>query len=118
MAIDPTTTSSYLHYLPAIFSVDPFLGRFLLAFEQVLTRLQGGEADVQRGLEEIIADIAKLFDPNETPEEFLQWLAGWGALSPAAAISRQSRPALPPPRHQKESGRIAEDLHRVGAGDH
>ncbi len=81
MAIDPTTTSSYLHYLPAIFSVDPFLGRFLLAFEQVLTRLQGGEADVQRGLEEIIADIAKLFDPNETPEEFLQWLAGWVALS-------------------------------------
>ena len=50
MAIDEKTVSSYLRYLPAIFSEDleaqalnapPFLGRFLLAFEQILTGLDG-----------------------------------------------------------------------------
>lgn len=85
MAIDLTTTSSYLHYLPAIFSEHPFLGRFLLSFEQVLTGLQGSETQPRQGLEEIIADIPKLFDPDHkdkgTPEEFLQWLAAWVAIS-------------------------------------
>lgn len=93
MAIDPETTSSYLQDLPAIFSVDPFLGRFLLAFEQVLTGLPdstGHEPMPALGLEEIIARIATLFDPKASwdeilPEqdrqsEFLQWLAGWVAL--------------------------------------
>ncbi len=77
MAIDPETESSYLQSLPAIFSEDPFLGRFLLAFEQVLTGLPGAE---ESGLEEQIAAIAKLFDPMETREEFLPWLSGWVAL--------------------------------------
>jgi phage tail-like protein len=100
------TSSSYLKYLPAIFNVneDPFLGSFLLAFEQVLT----GRTDVKdsdpkprKGLEEISASIAQLFNPFDTaaifkdidklldaPEagsslekEFLQWLASWTALS-------------------------------------
>lgn len=74
------TTSSYLQYLPAIFSEDPFLGRFLLAFEHVLTGLDGDGVEPRQGLEETIADIAKLFDPQETREDFLQWLAGWVAL--------------------------------------
>ena len=85
--------SSYLQNLPAIFSEDPFLGRFLLAFEQVLTGLPGladRNPEPPLGLEEIIAAIAMLFDPkaswdNILPEqerrkEFLQWLAGWVAL--------------------------------------
>jgi phage tail-like protein len=100
------TTSSYLKYLPAIFHEDPFLGSFLLAFEQVLT----GRTDVKdsdpkprKGLEEISANIAQLFDPFGTAEifkdlnqlldepnagsslenekEFLQWLADWTALT-------------------------------------
>lgn len=93
MAIDPDTTSKYLRDLPAIFSVDPFLGRFLLAFEQVLTGLPdviGHEPAPALGLEEIIARMATLFDPKaswdallpeqERQTEFLHWLAGWVAL--------------------------------------
>jgi phage tail-like protein len=83
MPIDSKTASSYLQQLPAIFSEDPFLGRFLLAFEQVLTGLPGlagREAEPASGLEEIIGVIAALFDPKETREDFLPWLAGWVAL--------------------------------------
>src|SRR6476469_7082701 len=76
-----TNPSSYLQYLPSIFSEDPFLGRFLLAFEQVLSGLAGAKGEPHEGLEETIAGIATLFDPNETREEFLPWLAGWVALS-------------------------------------
>jgi phage tail-like protein len=87
MAIDLKASSSYLQYLPAIFADDtanpdnPFLGRFLLAFEQVLTGLKGSETEPPQGLEEIIAAIPSLFDPLATPPEFLSWLAGWMALS-------------------------------------
>jgi phage tail-like protein len=70
--------SSYLNYLPAIFQQDPFIGRFLLAFEGLLT----GTGDTDRpGLEETIEDLADVFDPMTTREEFLPWLAGWVALS-------------------------------------
>jgi phage tail-like protein len=80
------TPSSYLKSLPAIFGEDPFLGRFLLPFEQILTGLSD---KTDPGLEEIIALIPALFDPKrlhlvfsgETElEEFLNWLAGWVAL--------------------------------------
>lgn len=105
MPISPKETSNYLQYLPAIFSENPFLGRFLLAFEQVLTGLPESEIQPQKGLEEIIANISKLFSPLEMGEivsdiaqlaapepgspfnrlelekDFLQWLAGWTALS-------------------------------------
>lgn len=80
MAIGETQTSSYLGHLPAIFAEDPLLGRFLLAFEQVLGGLPGSEGEPRRGLEEIVAAIPSLFDPLETPREFLDWLAGWVAL--------------------------------------
>jgi phage tail-like protein len=80
------TPSSYLKSLPAIFGEDPFLGRFLLPFEQILTGLSD---KTDPGLEEVIALIPALFDPKrlhlvfggETElEEFLNWLAGWVAL--------------------------------------
>src|SRR5262245_36700878 len=93
MPIDPQVMSSYLQNIPAIFSDDPFLGRFLLAFEQILTGLPGlaGREPVPPfGLEETIAALAALFDPkaswddilpaHERQGEFLQWLAGWVAL--------------------------------------
>ena len=86
MAIDKDATSSYLKLLPSVFSEkpspgeEPFLGRFLLAFEQVLTGLAGGEPVPEKGLEETIAGIATLFDPRRTSEEFLPWLASWVAL--------------------------------------
>jgi phage tail-like protein len=70
--------SGYLDQLPAVFGADPFLGRFLLAFEAVL----GGADDVeQRGLEELVAGVDGYFDPLTTPREFLPWLAGWVALA-------------------------------------
>ncbi len=100
--------SRYLDYLPAIFQPDEqteqpdFLGRFLLAFEQVLT----GLGDVKNpGIEEILdgivdesghsrlAGVERYFDPgvnangtfadpyHRAPSEFLEWLSGWVALS-------------------------------------
>ena len=98
--------SSYLQYLPAIFNEDSFSKHFLLAFEQVLTGLEEPEDSApkpRKGLEEISANIAQLFDPFSTAEifkdiaqlldkpdtgsspenekDFLQWLASWAALS-------------------------------------
>jgi phage tail-like protein len=92
--------SRYLDSLPAIFHEDPFLGRFLLAFEQILS---GGVTDglapeesgqpQQLGLEEYIDQIHTYFRPYISPEqakgadskvapvEFLPWLANWVALS-------------------------------------
>ncbi|MFY1671336.1 phage tail protein [Plantactinospora sp. WMMB334] len=68
--------SRYLDHLPAMFRGDPFAGRFLLAFEAVLT----GRDDVD-GLEQLIERSARYLDPMETDEDFLPWLAGWVALS-------------------------------------
>jgi phage tail-like protein len=70
--------SSYLDHLPAIFRQDPFVGRFLLAFETVLT---GPGMAGRPGLEETIGRLPEHVDPRTTPEEFLPWLAGWVALS-------------------------------------
>jgi phage tail-like protein len=68
--------SSYLDHLPAVFRDDPFAGRFLLAFEAVLT----GVDDVE-GLEQIVGRVTDYLDPRTTGEDFLPWLAGWVALS-------------------------------------
>lgn len=82
-SVDPAAAASrYLDHLPAIFREDPFAGRFLLAFEAVLTGLDGVEGleDVE-GLEQVIGRVPDYLDPRTTPEEFLPWLAGWVALS-------------------------------------
>ena len=105
--IPSTRVSSYLSYLPAIFQEGAdqqeglFIGRFLLAFEKVLTGL--GDAD-NPGLEELLdgipdpndsrkpllAGVQRYFNPGpypaerereQTPKEFLDWLAGWVALA-------------------------------------
>lgn len=84
--------SSYLDYLPAIFRQDVFAGRFLLAFERVLSGLHPPEPDdplpQQPGLEALIEELHRYFDPapaapeqGRTPETFLPWLAGWVGLS-------------------------------------
>ncbi|HEX6904126.1 MAG TPA: phage tail protein [Thermoanaerobaculia bacterium] len=77
----PSRISRYLEELPALYSQGPeshLLGRFLLAFEQVFT----GLGDPQEpGLEEMVDGIGRHFDPASAPEDFLDWLAGWVALS-------------------------------------
>ncbi len=82
------SASRLIEYLPAIYQDDPFVGQFLLAFEKVLLGRQDGvpfpEVGVDfpaKGLEESIAGIATYFDPKQTPEDFLPWLASWVALS-------------------------------------
>ena len=69
--------SSYLGYLPAIFQEEPFVGRFLLAFETILS----GAGPDQPGLEATISHLADYLDPMTTKAEFLPWLAGWVTLS-------------------------------------
>ncbi len=61
--------SSYLQYLPAPYQDDPFLGRFLLIFENILGPLEG-----------MIDGMASYFDPRLTPAEMLPWLASWVGL--------------------------------------
>ena len=62
-------TSSYLQYLPAPFHADPFVGRFLLIFESILSPI-----------ERSIDNLASYFDPRLTPPELLPWLASWVGL--------------------------------------
>ncbi len=82
--------SNYQQYLPAILQEEVFFGRFLLAFEKILSGLDQtpskeqiitGKTQNVPGLEEILDQIHLYFNPQETPEEFLPWLAGWVALS-------------------------------------
>jgi phage tail-like protein len=101
--IDDDSLSQYLDDLPAIYRQDAtggrpdFLGRFLLAFEHVLT----GVGDVSRpGLEEMLDGIVaengtvrlagahRYFTPGpaeddaeRAPAELLEWLSGWVALT-------------------------------------
>lgn len=83
---DETQISTYLDYLPAIFQEMPFLGRFLLAFERILS--QATPEDNQLALETIIEQSHTYFKPvfsggdvHRAPAEFLPWLAGWAALT-------------------------------------
>ena len=113
-----------MQYLPAIFSEDLFLGRFLLAFEQVLTGLQGSETQPRQGLEEIIADIPMLFDPDHkdkgTPEELLQWLADWVAISLRAdwtqAQQRQFLAGIVPLYRRRGTKKNLTELLRIYTG--
>jgi phage tail-like protein len=79
--------SSYLDYLPTIFRQDPFVGRFLLAFE---TMLSGAGPDAP-GLETMIGGIARYFDPMKTEADFLPWLAAWVSLSLRADWDEQTK---------------------------
>ncbi len=65
----PEFVSSYLEYLPALYRDDPFMGRFLLIFEHVLSPI-----------ERTVDNIPWYFDPGLAPREFLPWLAQWVGL--------------------------------------
>lgn len=61
--------SRYLDYLPSIFQDDPFLGRFLLPFQEVMDAFG-----------DLLSGIDHLWSPALTDPEFLPWLASWVAL--------------------------------------
>jgi len=65
--------STYLWYLPAIYQDDPFLGRFLRIFEEVISPIQA-----------IVDSLPERFDPLLAPPTMLERLASWvGAQRPA-----------------------------------
>ena len=100
-----------LKYLPAIYRETDgrdveFLPGFLVAFEKILlgrddaNAIPAGEnllhryhgvSDPLYSLETTIAHIADLFDPQETWDEFLPWLASWAAFSLRADLKEQSQ---------------------------
>ena len=64
------TAQRLLTYLPAIYRDDPFVGRYLWAFEQLLV-----------DIEQRIDGVAQYFDPLQTPPQFLSWLSSWVAFT-------------------------------------
>ena len=60
------TMSTYLKFLPAIYSESDFLGRFLMIFESIMGPLEG-----------MSDNLKYYFDPGTTPSELLPWLASW-----------------------------------------
>jgi len=95
-----------LDSLPAIYrGPEPdFFARFLLAFDRLLfdadwrandekARDEGYDFD-EEPLERHIANLHLFFNPHETPEEFLPWLAQWAALSFLSELSVKRRRKL------------------------
>jgi hypothetical protein len=107
-SLAPDRASRLLQMLPAVFQEDRspglpnFLGRFLLGFEQLLLGLDaaGPQCLAELGLEQTIDRLYRYFDPGAAPEgkpdadggtslsddtgappDFLNWLAGWVALT-------------------------------------
>lgn len=87
--MDAEPASTLMDCLPAIYREQPFLGRFLLAFEKLLLGRADGVAlpalpdaprHDTRGLEQTIDGLWRHFDPMQAPADFLPWLAGWAAL--------------------------------------
>ena len=57
-------------FLPAIYREDPFLARYLWAFEQALI-----------DIEQRIDGLAQFFDPAQARQDFLPWLSSWVAFT-------------------------------------
>lgn len=78
---------TYLQYLPAVYQSEPvsrdFLERFLSLFETTAL-----------SIEQIIDTIARYFDADGVPEEFLTWLAGWVDLMFYPSFSEETRRRL------------------------
>lgn len=85
MEADMTAKSSYLAHLPAILSQGDEIGRFLLAFEAILTggvpAPEGRPSPLPRSIEEALEGVEELLNADDTPEDFLPWLAQWVSRS-------------------------------------
>jgi phage tail-like protein len=79
-AAPPEAASEFLQYLPTVYREDPFVGQFLLAFEEVFLDLESS-----------VARIADFFTPQRAPKEFLPWLAKWTALSLRADLDENQQ---------------------------
>jgi phage tail-like protein len=79
----PHIASSYLKYLPAIYSADDFMGRFLLIFETILSPI-----------DRTVGNLHYYFDPQMTPAELLPWLASWLGLALDERWPEEQRRAL------------------------
>src|SRR5262249_17138831 len=77
------SASSYLKYLPAIYSADDFLGRFLLIFETILSPI-----------DHTVGNLHYYFDAQMTPPELLPWLASWLGLALDERWPEEQRRAL------------------------
>jgi phage tail-like protein len=97
--------------LPAIFrepevaGEPPFIGRFLLAFEEILSGLGQAAApgieEILDGIPSALTGVQRYFEPGPTaadsqraPAEFLEWLSGWVALSLRADLSEAQQRQL------------------------
>jgi phage tail-like protein len=64
-----TLRSSYLDYLPGIYSGNDFLARYLLIFETIFEPVS-----------RTVGNIPDYFDPNIAPSDVLPWLGSWLGL--------------------------------------
>lgn len=76
----PRNRSTWMQYLPGIFSEDEFMGRYLLIFESISSPLLW-----------LIDNFDMFLSPEIAPSEWLQWMASWFdiLLLPELPIGRQ-----------------------------
>ena len=60
------STAEYMRFLPELYSYDDFVNRFLMMFESFW-----------KPVNQQISQIENYFDPDLTPDQFLNWLASW-----------------------------------------
>lgn len=129
--------SSWLEHLPAVLQEGPFIGRFLLAFEAILTGLEKSTGDEPPGLppmgiEARLDRIHAYFDPVgapgnpggellRAPPDFLPWLAGWVATSLREDWSESTQRAfisqIAPLYRRRGTRRGLEDVLRIVVPD-
>src|SRR5947209_17090234 len=81
--VDTIDPSDLLKFLPAIYSADPFVGRFLRIFEDVLTPVQ-----------EMVDNQPYYFDPMTAPVDVLDYMADWVDLDEGDDWTLEKRRAL------------------------
>lgn len=89
----------YVQYLPRVFQQKSgetdeqfFLGRFLKAFEALLSGKTGAAGAESAGIEALLDGLHQYFDPAMTPSQFLPWLAGWVGLQLAEGVEYDGEP--------------------------
>lgn len=66
LTIVVSAKSSYVRYLPSLYTRDEMMGRFLMLFESFLAPIS-----------QQIRQVPYYFDPTVTPVDMLPWLASW-----------------------------------------